>query len=92
MFSVFIYTSAGLTCIAGKAYVTMDDHLRGRVHRRELCEQIITLDTLGIMPKAELLHIDALGQRGYRKITRALQRCHELEALKTYRRQRVSRG
>jgi DNA-directed RNA polymerase alpha subunit len=38
----------------------------------------------------ELLHIDELGQTGYREITRALQRYHELEALKISRIQRVS--
>jgi hypothetical protein len=37
-----------------------------------------------------LLHIDELGQTGYKEITGALQRYYDLEALKIYRIQRGS--
>jgi hypothetical protein len=49
---------------------------------------IVSLQQLIERTKAELLHIDELGQRGYREIIGALQRYHELEALKTSRIQR----
>ena len=53
---------------------------------------IVSLQQLIERTTAELLHISELGQRGYREIAGALQRYHELEALKTSRTQRVSRG
>jgi hypothetical protein len=53
---------------------------------------IVSLQQLVERTKEELLHIDELGQTGYREITRALRRYYELEALKTPRLQRVSRG
>lgn len=51
---------------------------------------IVSLPQLVERTEEELLRIDELGQRGYREIIRALQRYHELEALKTSHRQRVS--
>ena len=53
---------------------------------------IMSLQQLVERTEEELLHIDELGQTGYREITKALQRYHELEALKTSRIQRVSGG
>ena len=53
---------------------------------------IVSLQQLVGRTEEELLHIDELGQAGYREITRALQRYHELEALKTSHIQRVSGG
>ena len=50
---------------------------------------IVSLQQLVERTEEELLHIDELGQTGYREITGALQRYHELEALKTSRIQRV---
>jgi DNA-directed RNA polymerase alpha subunit len=50
---------------------------------------IVSLQQLVEHTEEELLHIDELGQTGYREIIRALQRYHELEALKTSRLQRV---
>ena len=41
-FSVFIYTSAGPTWIADKAYAAMDDDLRGLIRGRSLYERLIT--------------------------------------------------
>jgi DNA-directed RNA polymerase alpha subunit len=53
---------------------------------------IVALQQLVERTEEELLHIDALGQTGYGEITRALQRYHELEGLKTSRIQGVSEG
>jgi hypothetical protein len=53
---------------------------------------IVSLQQLIERTAAELLHINKLGQEGYREITGALQRYHELEALKTSRTQRISGG
>jgi len=46
---------------------------------------IVSLQQLVERTAEELLHIDELGQTGYREITKALQRYHEFEALKTSR-------
>jgi hypothetical protein len=51
---------------------------------------IVSLQQLLERAEEELLHIGELGQTGYREITRALQRYHELEALKTHR--KTARG
>jgi DNA-directed RNA polymerase alpha subunit len=53
---------------------------------------IVSLQQLVERTAEELLHIEELGQTGYREITRALQRYHELEVLKTSRIQRVREG
>jgi hypothetical protein len=53
---------------------------------------IVSLQQLVERTEEELLHIDELGQTGYRGITRALQHYYELEALKTSRIQRVRGG
>jgi hypothetical protein len=53
---------------------------------------IMSLQQLVERTEEELLHIDALGQTGYREITRALQRYHDLGALKTSHIQRGSGG
>jgi hypothetical protein len=51
---------------------------------------IVSLQQLVERTEEELRHIAALGQTGYREITRALQRYYELEVLKTSRIQGVS--
>jgi hypothetical protein len=50
---------------------------------------IVSLQQLVERTDEELLRLDELGQEGYREIARALQRYHELEALKTFHIQRV---
>jgi hypothetical protein len=53
---------------------------------------IVSLQQLVERTEEELLRIDELGQGGYREITRALQRYHDLEALKIAHMQRGSGG
>jgi DNA-directed RNA polymerase alpha subunit len=53
---------------------------------------IVSLQQLVERTEEELLHIDELGQTGYREITRALQRYYDLEALKIRHIQRGSGG
>jgi hypothetical protein len=53
---------------------------------------IVSLQQLVEHTEEELLHIDELGQIGYREITRALRRYYELEALQTPRIQRRNGG
>jgi hypothetical protein len=50
---------------------------------------IVSLQQLVERTEEELLRLDELGQAGYREIARALQRYHELEAMKTFHIQRV---